>query len=152
MIFLALDPAKKVTGYAIFEDVFDGANARELKLLTHGVIICDDDSIPYGHSFVKLENDIHMLHSRYKFTEVCCETGHWTEVKTAINTIKHFCRLKKIPVYEYAPKTIKKKVTGRGDASKDDVAQAVLKRFKIKGEVSDHETDAIAVGMCHRGL
>ena len=152
MIFLALDPASKVTGYAIFEDTFDGANARELRLLTHGTINCGDKSIPYGWRFVKLENDIEMLRSKYNFTEVACERGHWSSLVASINTIKDYCRRRKILYCDYSPKTIKLKVAGRGDASKDDVAREVLLWFKIKGEVSDHETDAIAVGITHRGL
>ena len=150
MIFLALDPASRVKGFAIFADIFDGNNRRELKLLTYGTINCSDKAIPYGWRFVKLESDIEMLRSKYNFTEVACERGHWSSLVASINTIKDYCRRKKLPYYDYAPTTIKKKVTGRGDASKLDVARAVFKRFKVTG--SDHETDAIAVGICHRGL
>lgn len=48
----------------------------------------------------------------------------------------------KTPIYEYAPKYMKKYVTGRGDASKKQVLLAVKRVLKIEGEVGYDAADA----------
>jgi len=140
--FLALDPSSTITGYAIFDD----------GLLTHGTI--STKGTPYPQRFVRLESDLEMLLNKYKFTEVCIEGGSYgkfkvSELQVAIKTIKKWCMNRQLGFRDYAPKHIKKIVTGDGTASKDKVGVAVCARYGILGEVTSHETDAIAVGMTH---
>lgn len=55
-----------------------------------------------------------------------------------------------IPVVEYAPRRVKKSITGRGTATKEQVA-AMLPRI-LEGAVlptSSDATDALAVALCH---
>ena len=55
-----------------------------------------------------------------------------------------------IPVFEYSPKKVKQSITGKGSASKEQVAgmlQAILS-FKEMPEHLD-ATDGLAVAMCH---
>ena len=49
----------------------------------------------------------------------------------------------------YAPSTIKKVVCGNGRASKDNVYNAVLKRYPKLQMANNDESDAVAVGMCY---
>lgn len=56
----------------------------------------------------------------------------------------------KIPIFEYAPMKVKMAVTGRGNASKDQVAQVLQHIFKT--DLLSHKadaTDALAVALCH---
>ncbi len=55
-----------------------------------------------------------------------------------------------IPIYEYSPRKIKQSITGRGNASKEQVA-AMLVRMLRMDNVPDYLdiTDAIAVAACH---
>ena len=62
----------------------------------------------------------------------------------------------KIPVFEYAPGTIKKVITGSGRANKKEVQQAVRKILgnKVKSEKHkkthfDNAADALAIAMTH---
>jgi len=139
--FLALDPSSTITGYAIFDN----------GLLTYGTI--STKGTPYPQRFVRLESDLEMLLNKYKFTEVCIEGGSYgkykvSELQVAIKTIKKWCMNRQLGFRDYAPKHIKKAVTGNGNASKDDVAKVVHREWII-GEATSHETDAIAVGMTH---
>jgi crossover junction endodeoxyribonuclease RuvC len=55
-----------------------------------------------------------------------------------------------IPIFEYSPKKIKQSITGRGNASKEQVA-AMLRQllvFDHKNELLD-ATDGLAVAVCH---
>lgn len=59
------------------------------------------------------------------------------------------CASKGIPVYEYAPKRVKQAVTGYGTAQKDQVAKMVCSMLGISEDLSDDETDALALAICH---
>ena len=57
---------------------------------------------------------------------------------------------KDIPVFEYSPRKIKLAVTGKGNASKEQVA-AMLKYFMHIGETIAYldASDAVAIALCH---
>lgn len=62
--------------------------------------------------------------------------------------------LKKLKVYEYLPKTIKKTVTGNGNADKTQVQQMIkiiLPKANIINQKKD-VTDAISIALCHAYL
>ncbi|MDR1198634.1 MAG: crossover junction endodeoxyribonuclease RuvC [Prevotellaceae bacterium] len=55
-----------------------------------------------------------------------------------------------IPVFEYAPRKIKMSITGRGSASKEQVAFILQKILKIKKLPQNLDaTDGLAVALCH---
>ncbi len=55
-----------------------------------------------------------------------------------------------IPVVEYAPKRVKQSITGRGDATKEQVAAMLLSILGLKAlPKSTDATDALAVALCH---
>ena len=57
---------------------------------------------------------------------------------------------RKIPVFEYAPKRIKQSVTGKGTASKEQVASMVMALLKTTQTHSKLDaSDAVAVAICH---
>lgn len=56
----------------------------------------------------------------------------------------------KIPVFEYAPRKVKLAITGRGGASKEQVANMLEKTVQmVKAPVKWDATDALAVAVCH---
>ncbi len=57
---------------------------------------------------------------------------------------------REIPIHEYSPRKIKQSVTGKGSASKEQVA-SMLERLLNLTEMPAHfdATDALAVAMCH---
>ncbi|HMN04986.1 MAG TPA: crossover junction endodeoxyribonuclease RuvC [Flavobacteriales bacterium] len=55
-----------------------------------------------------------------------------------------------IPVVEYAPKRVKQSITGRGDATKEQVAAMLLSILGLNTlPKSTDATDAVAVALCH---
>ena len=57
-----------------------------------------------------------------------------------------------VPVTEYTPKEVKKSVTGRGNASKQQVwymVRAILEVGEDAEEMLLDASDALAVGLCH---
>ena len=58
--------------------------------------------------------------------------------------------LKQIPIFEYAPRSIKLAVTGKGAASKQQVANMAQNQLKINIEQDYLDaTDALAIALCH---
>ncbi len=57
---------------------------------------------------------------------------------------------KDIPIFEYAPRSIKLSITGKGAASKEQVAIMVQKLLNINSEQKYLDaTDALAIALCH---
>lgn len=55
-----------------------------------------------------------------------------------------------IPVFEYSPRKIKQSITGKGSASKEQVAAMLYRILKIEGVPDELDiTDALAVALCH---
>ncbi len=55
-----------------------------------------------------------------------------------------------IPVFEYSPRKIKQSITGKGAASKEQVAAMLYNILQIKGVPDNLDiTDALAVALCH---
>jgi crossover junction endodeoxyribonuclease RuvC len=55
-----------------------------------------------------------------------------------------------IPIFEYAPRKIKMSITGRGSASKEQVASMLMRILKFsKIDVRLDATDGLAVALCH---
>ena len=54
-----------------------------------------------------------------------------------------------LAVAEYSPRAVKLSVTGRGGASKDQVAFMVQRVLGLKGKLPPDATDALAVALCH---
>ena len=55
-----------------------------------------------------------------------------------------------IPVFDYEPRKIKQSITGKGSASKEQVAAMLQRLLTIKDMPGDLDaTDGLAVAMCH---
>lgn len=68
---------------------------------------------------------------------------------TTLETIgiqKLVCEQNFLPYYEASPKTVKKHMTGNGNAKKEDVIEAINNKFDLKLNVSNsHVADAVAI-------
>jgi crossover junction endodeoxyribonuclease RuvC len=54
-----------------------------------------------------------------------------------------------LKVFEYAPKTVKKAVTGNGNADKTQVAGMLKYLIPLATFKNMHESDALAIAICH---
>jgi crossover junction endodeoxyribonuclease RuvC len=58
--------------------------------------------------------------------------------------------LRKIPIFEYPPRRVKQSITGKGGASKEQVAAMLKQFFKFEETPEEFDaTDAIAIALCH---
>ncbi len=68
------------------------------------------------------------------------------KVIETIGILKLGCSSFGIPYYNMSPASVKKRFTGNGKASKDDIKAEVVKRFKLNLK-STHINDAIAIAV-----
>jgi len=145
--YLAIDPSSRISGYAIFE-----YQNRDCTLLHHGVF--STNKLAYSQRFPQIDWWLEQIYEQWRFNEVCYESAHGFlrihSLHSAIQVITEFCKRKKIRCTPYTPSLIKRSVTGDGRASKDHVASVVELVWQAQC-LTDHESDAIAVGQVHGG-
>ncbi|MCH9026560.1 MAG: crossover junction endodeoxyribonuclease RuvC [Proteobacteria bacterium] len=57
-----------------------------------------------------------------------------------------------LPIFEYAPRQIKRSVVGTGKAEKVQVEHMVKVLLKLKGPIQSDAADALAVALCHANV
>lgn len=57
--------------------------------------------------------------------------------------------VKDIPVFEYAARSVKQAVTGKGSADKEQVQKMVQTLLKLPGTPQADAADALAIAICH---
>ncbi len=71
------------------------------------------------------------------------------ELHEVRGVIREWCVWKGIPYAEYVPATVKASVTGKANATKKQVADAMKRQFGVPRFPTDHASDAVAVGATH---
>lgn len=148
---LGIDPGSNYMGYAII--ISDG---KSHEVIDMGVA-----------TFQKLESHLEKIKGITKFTDKLLE-----EQKPDILAIEEpfygknvqsmlklgraqgaviSCALRQdIPVFEYTPRRVKQSVTGKGSASKEQVAAMVSAITGIPNDGNSYDaTDAVAIALCH---
>jgi crossover junction endodeoxyribonuclease RuvC len=147
---IGIDPGSRYTGYGIIEK--DG---QDLRHLASGRI-----NATAGDTFA------HRLSIIYKgLQEVLAE---WPAEAAAVETIFTAHNVQStiklgqargvallalhhvdLDIFEYSPSKIKKNVTGRGRATKDQINEMIKLRLELRCRLSEDAADALAVAVCH---
>jgi crossover junction endodeoxyribonuclease RuvC len=152
MIILGIDPATRNTGWGIIDD-----RTGQPTVIDSGVI-----SVGSSHKMpARLNQTLKVLISKiaeHRPHHVAIESGfvgQRVNVALAIGYARAVAMIAAaqfdLPFYEYAPATIKKAVTSRGNADKGMVLRAVeaILNINITGSHADDEADALAIAICH---
>lgn len=157
MIILGIDPGTATTGYGLIE-----LNSNSFSVIEYGLI--ETDKI---HNIQKRLSDIYkklsVIVKKFKPDAISMEKIFFaTNAKTAISVgqaqgVMMLCAYKnKVDLFEYAPGTIKKQISGSGRSDKKMMQKAVRKILgpKIKSKKHqkthfDNSADALAIALCH---
>ena len=152
-IILGIDPGTNIIGYGVLKVVDNKAS-----MVTMGVIDlrkCGDGYLKLGHIFDRVTGII----DSFLPDEMAIEAPFFGKnvqsmlklgraQGTAIAAaIKHG-----VPIHEYAPLKIKMAITGRGTASKEQVADMLQRMLHIDEKDMPHfmdATDALGAAYCH---
>jgi len=148
---LGVDPGTRICGYAVIEVLLAG----EPRYLECGVITAGA-ALPIERRLAAIALDLRGLIDDVSPRVVAVE-----DVFSARNVRSAFALAQArgavlavagmagIPVHSYAPALVKKTVTGRGRASKDQVARMVQVLVGLRRPPRSDAADALAVALTH---
>lgn len=151
-IILGIDPGTKIMGYALIS-----VKANKVSLLQYGVIKLDKFK-DHHLRLKKIQERMKEIVNEYLPDEMAIEAQFYGKNVQAMLKLGRAqgiaiaaCLEKDIPVVEYAPKKVKQSITGNGNASKEQVADMIIREMKIVKPEDFYldSTDAIAVALCH---
>lgn len=151
MIILGIDPGSVITGYGVLEH-----QNRKNKLLRCGIIRPEKD-VSFSQRLLFIYDHLLELVSDISPDEVAIEsvfyganTQSLIKLCQARGAILTALANSDLPIFEYAPREIKKAVVGRGAASKEQV-QFMIERLFGKKALTDtlDATDGVAIALCH---
>ena len=157
MLILGIDPGTATTGYGVVRK-----SKNKFEVLEFGLIETDKNGSP-GKRLAEIYKKMNLVLRQHKPEVMAIERLFFaTNAKTAIRVgqaqgVMLLSAAKaKTEVYEYAPKTIKKVLTGNGHADKKEVQKFVrsflgakVRSKKGKKTHFDNSADALAVAICH---
>ncbi|HPZ07527.1 MAG TPA: crossover junction endodeoxyribonuclease RuvC [Candidatus Eremiobacteraeota bacterium] len=152
---MGVDPGLITTGYGILE-----VKGEKVILLEGGVVKTDSgkelslrlEQIFNGISSVLDEFHpevvaVEKLYSHYKHPRTAIMMGH------ARGVIYLAASLRKIPVVSYGATEIKKSITGRGRASKEQVQYMMARELGLSGLPKPYDvSDALAIALTHLNM
>ncbi|HAN19941.1 MAG: crossover junction endodeoxyribonuclease RuvC [Bacteroidetes bacterium GWC2_33_15] len=150
-IILGIDPGTTIMGYGLIH-----ARGNNVSLIVLGVIELrkfDDHYIKLKHIFERVTGLIDQYHP----DELAIEAPFFgknvqsmLKLGRAQGVAISAALSRSLPIFEYAPRKIKMSITGRGNASKEQVALLLKSLLKIKELPSDLDaTDGLAAALCH---
>jgi crossover junction endodeoxyribonuclease RuvC len=148
---LGIDPGTRVTGFGVIE-----SRGGALTVISHGGLRTPSNSSFPGR-LLCIADALGEIIDAHAPTEAAVEDlFHAVNARSALQ-LAHMrgailleLARKKVPLFAYAPRSVKKAVTGAGGAGKDQVRAMVerILRVRIAGGTND-VSDALAVAICH---
>ncbi|HOU96794.1 MAG TPA: crossover junction endodeoxyribonuclease RuvC [Bacteroidales bacterium] len=150
-IILGIDPGTSITGYGIIS-----ASESGPRLITLGVI----ELSKFNDHFLKIKHIFERttgLIDEYHPDELAIESPFYgknvqsmLKLGRAQGAAISAALSRSIPVFEYAPRKIKMSITGRGSATKEQVAYMLMNILKFREEeIILDATDGLAAALCH---
>lgn len=150
MKILGIDPGSKNCGYAILL-----IENRKLKLIEAGVIKIKESILQ--HQIMELVEGIDLILKQNSIDEVAIEDIFFAHNPKTVLKLAQFRGALSLKILqeignfsEYTPLQVKKSITGKAKATKEQVAFMVKKILGITKEIKPLDiTDAIAVAITH---
>lgn len=151
MKILGIDPGTVATGYGVVE----AARGGLLRLVCQGVVR-PGPRLPLSGRLNEIAVGLNSIMALHAPDAVAIETVFYAvNAKSAI-TLAHargvamlISAQAAVPVYEYAPRSIKLSVTGYGNAEKEQVQKMIGIILKTKEVTEPDAADALAAALCH---
>jgi len=150
MRILGIDPGSRLTGFGIIE-----VRSDQAVVIKHGAIKAGSGEFPERLGIIF--SGICELISEYKPDEFAIETvfvshnaGSALKLGQARGAAICAAISLGLPVAEYAPRSIKQAIVGRGGADKVQVQHMVGVLLQLKDTPSEDAADALAVALCHQ--
>ncbi|MEI6883661.1 MAG: crossover junction endodeoxyribonuclease RuvC [Bacteroidota bacterium] len=150
-IILGIDPGTTIMGYGIIS-----IKANTLSMIAFGVLKLDKyDDHPLRLKII-FEKTLSLI-DQYHPDELAIEAQFFgknvqsmLKLGRAQGVAIAAALYRTIPIFEYSPRKIKQSITGKGSASKEQVAAMLQRLLTLKEPVESLDAaDALAVAVCH---
>ena len=149
-VIIGIDPGSQVAGVGVLK-----VNGDEYQALAMDVI-----QVPKKFSFAEklhyIRGEMQKIISEFSPHEMVVEKAFLGKNVDSAFKLGHVRGVllqlaieNNMSVFEYAPKSVKKKVTGNGGASKEQVQQLVCHRLGIRAHAMFDATDAMSMALAH---
>ena len=150
MKILGIDPGTRNLGYAILEK-----DVNKITLIEAGLVKMKAENVQF--QMTQMSEAIDQIFSAHKIDEVAIESMFYAYNPQSVLKLAQFrgaLSLKILQLHgdfaEYTPLQVKKTVTGKAKADKEQVAFMVKKILGITKEIKPLDvTDAIAIALTH---
>ena len=151
-IILGIDPGTQISGWGVV--IVKGGVCSYLSM---GIVDLRKEKDLFTRIGI-LFKEVVALIDKYKPDELAMEAPFYgknvqsmLKLGRAQGALVSAARSRDIPIFEYAPRKVKLSITGRGAASKEQVATIISKILSIKDAPSAFldATDGLAVALCH---
>ena len=150
MIVLGIDPGTKTAGYGVVE--VEGRTERALDLGTIELPASMDHTLRLQRIYDRIIELVDQHHPDEAAVEVPFLGQNVQSLRKLVRveaTVMLAAMHRQIPVAQYAPAEVKKAVTGKGRAGKEQVAFMVRAILKLEDSGALDASDALAVALCH---
>lgn len=151
MRILGVDPGSLVTGYGVID-----ADGRHLRRVTSGVILLQPGAA-LPERLGRIYDGLMAVMEEHRPECFCIETAFYgknVQSTLKLGQVRGVAILAAmhhhLPVTEYAPREVKRVVTGTGAAAKQQVAFMVQTLLALTGGFRrSDEADGLALALCH---
>ena len=151
MIVVGIDPGTRCLGFGILR-----VEKAQGETLGYGILNINTKQ-PFPKRLLQIHEKIQALVLQYHPDVIAVEEAFvYKNAKTALalgharGAVLLAAALKNIEVAEYAPRDIKKAVTGNGAASKQQVQWMVAQMLHVPThDLAEDAADGLAVALCH---
>lgn len=149
MIILGIDPGSRITGYGLIDN-----QPNKMSYIDSGFIKVEGDHLAQklGNIFERLAQIIETHRPQQMAIEsIFMHKNADSALKLGQARGAAICAGYQTgqAVFEYAPRTIKLAVVGRGGAHKEQVKHMVTRLLSLRQELQSDESDALAIAICH---
>ncbi len=152
MLVVGIDPGTTATGYGVVARTGGGA----VSLVECGVIR-PAPKAPLYQRIREIHEGVVQILDRFTPDAVVVEAVFQGKNARSALVLGHArgailvaVSLRDLPIFEYAPREIKKAVVGNGNATKDQVGFMVQERLRLKTPPSPSDAaDGVAAALCH---
>jgi crossover junction endodeoxyribonuclease RuvC len=155
LIIFGIDPGSRVAGFGIIK-TNNKANSNEAyDVLSHGIIVMPEKK-SFQERLLVLGQGMQKLLKKYQPDEVAIEkiflgknADSAFKLGHARGVAMYECARLNLPIYEYATRSIKQSITGKGSADKEQVRKVVQMLLSIKEIEHLDASDALAAAVHH---
>ena len=149
-IILGIDPGLLNTGWGVIKKT-----GSALSFVAAGTIVTQS-SEAMSYRLRKINDELEKVINLYNPTDCAIEetfVNKNPKLQLKLGYAKGVAILsagkQNLDVFEYAPRLVKKSLVGSGSAQKNQIFYIVKQLLPLAKVANDHESDALAIAICH---